>query len=762
MNNFIIYSIETAICLALFYLAYRVFLKNDTFFKLNRFYLLASVVASLLMPLLNISMANNTGQNSFVTKYLIVPVEQYEQDLSENMYNGHFHGPHGPMPHHNSQLTGTKLTANKTDDAQSVSVNASATKPNWLNIILAVYFIGLALFLLRFLLNFIRILVYVSKHPAQKISGMKVIRLEKNISPFSFLNFIFINRNDYPAEELAKIIAHEKVHILQKHSIDLILLELLLIFQWFNPFVWLYKRSLKITHEYLADLGTLNSGVELSGYQYSLLNQVMLENNFEIASTYTFSVKKRIAMMMKKRSSKLSTLKVIVALPVFLFLFSAFAFNCNSSNANNTQTILKGDKDSIKKIAVPIEYLRSLEGEYISTNEPNHVRKIIFTELLGNLYGWDNGYSYKIIPVGEGKFINPDDRASLVFSTDPNNYRDKKAVSLLLFGKINLNKVVIPAGTPDVQNRSLALTVAKVMLKDGIDAGLAYYKATKDSTNYYGSEGEANIVGYDLLNAGKTKEAAAYLKLNTEINPASFNAFDSYADALLALGDKAKAIEASKEAVKLNPGCKTSLKRLKDLGVNTDDMVKTEKAPLKELQLLEGTYLSTNDHNWIRKIVFKIKDGVLWGEDNGYNYQLISMGNGKFINPDDGASLVFDTKNKNAINLLLFGTLRLNKIKESAAPTLNLKEYAGIYVPAKQDTMLRPMEIITNGTKLFRYIKEAPEIANRTIDMQFITENLFYYTDNSRRSIEFVVNDKKQVTGCILRRWDGVYNLAKK
>lgn len=767
MNNFVIYSIEIAISLALFYTAYWVFLKNETFFKLNRFYMILSVIVSIFMPFANISI----GADSMIARNLISPIEQYEQSIGFHM-DPPFGRPRKGMHfmENNEYAAGTTASLeDKTTEANSIvssSGNSTGsseegTTINWLTILFAVYLVGVALFSLRFLANFVWIFAYIFKYKAQRISGMKVIQLEKSISPFSFLNYIFISKSPYAETELSKIISHEKVHIEQKHTFDLILFELLMIFQWYNPFVWFYKRSARINHEYLADLGTLRSGIDLPAYQYSLLNQILQEKNFEIASSYNFSVKKRIAMMMKKRSSNLSAFKLIIPLPILFVLFSAFAFNCKSDKKNNIQSEKSSSavQDStIKKVAVSVEYLNLLEGEYISTNDPNGVRKIVFTELLGELLAWDNGYSYRPIFVGNGKFINPDDKATLVFNTT-----NKDEISLLLFDKINLKKVITSKGSAKVQNRSLAYSTSKVMLKDGIAKGLSFYSKAKDSSNYYFTEDELNYAGYQLLEKKKLNEAAEIFKLNIERSPNSFNVYDSYAEALLALGNKDQAIEQFKKSLQLNPGSRNGLMRLKELGIDPSTVVKLPPVNMEELKLLEGVYLSTNQNNFMRKITFAVQEGELTGEDNGYKYKLISLGEGKFINPDDGASLVFDTKDKNAISLLLFGKINLQKVKTTKEPTLSLKQYAGTYIPHPKDKMLLPMEILSSENKLFRFIENPNDYtANRNIELDFVTGNIFFYPDRSARSIEFIVDEKSEVTGCFLRRPDGTFKLTKK
>jgi tetratricopeptide (TPR) repeat protein len=307
----------------------------------------------------------------------------------------------------------------------------------------------------------------------------------------------------------------------------------------------------------------------------------------------------------------------------------------------------------------------------------------------------------------------------------------------------------------------MAFTLANVMLKDGIPAAIAYHNIAKDSSNYFNTEREMSYAGYYLLQGDKVKEATALLKLDTELFPNSFNAFDSYAEALSIAGDKTNAIENFKKSVRLNPGSINGLKRLKELGINPNDVVKPVKNSMEELKLLEGVYLSTNQPNWIRKITITAENGILMGEDNTYRYKLIYMGDGKFINPDDGESLVFNTKDKNVINLLLFGEINLKKIKSSKEPVLNLKEYVGRYAPEKKDTILRTIEVINEGNKLFRISGKDPKGPGGTLELKFVTDNLFYYSDNTGRSMEFMLNDKKQVTGILLRRTEGTYKLSK-
>ena len=210
----------------------------------------------------------------------------------------------------------------------------------------------------------------------------------------------------------------------------------------------------------------------------------------------------------------------------------------------------------------------------------------------------------------------------------------------------------------DLPKRSVAYSLADRIEKEGIPAALESYNGIKDSIGYYLDEREMNTTGYEFMQSGKVKEAAAIFKLNAHAFPKSANVFDSYGEALMALGNKTEAIENYKQSVKLNPGNENGIKILKDNGIKTDDLIR--KVPIEYLKLLEGEYLNVDNKDW--KIKFDVAEGILYGNDRGYRYKVLPVGEGEFVNPDDGASLVFDTKDKNAITMVLFGRAKFKKV----------------------------------------------------------------------------------------------------
>ncbi len=151
-----------------------------------------------------------------------------------------------------------------------------------------------------------------------------MVIINSNYSPFSFFIIIFLSDDIYKKGDIKKIITHEKIHVQQKHSFDLIILELLTIIQWFNPFIWFYKSTIKEIHEFLADEGVLSEGHSRTDYQELLLNQTFgiqlngISNNFNPACVGL--IKRRFIMMSKLKTNKSVLLKMVFIVPLAVIL----------------------------------------------------------------------------------------------------------------------------------------------------------------------------------------------------------------------------------------------------------------------------------------------------------------------------------------------------------------------------------------------------------------------------------------------------------
>ena len=194
------------------------------------------------------------------------------------------------------------------------------------NIIFIVYLIGFLIFLSRIIVLFKWIYKTISNNIIEHSNDLKLIKLSENLPPFSFLSYVFLNKEIIKNTKSDQILAHEKIHINQKHSVDLLLAHALTIFQWFNPLVWLLQKSIKTNHEYIADSEVVQKGYNLLDYQELLLNQFLSIKSVELVNNFNLiSIKKRIAMMNKLKSGFKAKLKAFLIIPFALFTFLIFA-----------------------------------------------------------------------------------------------------------------------------------------------------------------------------------------------------------------------------------------------------------------------------------------------------------------------------------------------------------------------------------------------------------------------------------------------------
>ena len=366
----------------------------------------------------------------------------------------------------------------------------------------------------------------------------------------------------------------------------------------------------------------------------------------------------------------------------------------NNTGYDNNRTILKNRASGYNKVANSFENANYIDmttpyaaGALYSTVEdlflwdqalytekllPQKYMDLLFKEHTSSWgqhygYGWEIGKMSlgntreQIQTIGHGGAING-------FNTKITRIPSEKSLILLfnntggapLYDMTTAINGILHDKPYISPKRSTAYSLLDAIEKDGISAALLYYKEIKDSSDFHLNENEMNLSGYKLLQAGSAKEAASVFKLNVEAFPNSFNVFDSYGEALMVLGDTIKAIENYKRSVQLNPNNENGIKILKGLGVNTESLI--IKIPIEHLKLLAGEYIAINQNrDW--KIVIEEVNGKLFGNDGGYRYQLNPIGDDQFINPDDGATVVFDTNDKNAITFVIFGRVNFKKVK---------------------------------------------------------------------------------------------------
>ena len=232
MGIFLIYILKSAVCLSLFYLFYRLLLSKETFHRFNRIALLGILFLSLLIPFIEVTTAHQTELSQTV-----LTVEQL------------------------------LMMAEAMDPAEVTVAQPEELSISWVQVLLLFYLVGIIFFACRNLYSLSRLLLLIKSGKRERLEGgVRLIVLEREVAPFSWMRYIVISRKDLE-EDGREILIHEMAHIQNRHSIDLLVADICIFFQWFNPGIWLLKQELQNIHEYEADETVINEGIDAKDYQ---------------------------------------------------------------------------------------------------------------------------------------------------------------------------------------------------------------------------------------------------------------------------------------------------------------------------------------------------------------------------------------------------------------------------------------------------------------------------------------------------------------
>ena len=287
MNAALLYLGRSGLYLGIFYAFYLLVMRRTTFFRLNRAALLAGSLVCVLLPLLRLRKAPET---------VVVA---------------------GP------------LTITGIDGMADV---ASSAPWNWPSVILFLYIAGALVVAAYTLVGAISLHRRVSGGEKARIGGINTVILDTDLPSFTYGKTIYINRRDL--EENPAIFRHEAMHVKCRHYLDLFLFQLIQMVWWWNPLVWMTRTELSLLHEYEADEGVINQGIDATQYQLLLVRKAVGEQRFSLASGFQHAqLKNRITMMLKPCSSGWMRLSYLAILPVLAICVYA----CNPSKKNNTQ-----------------------------------------------------------------------------------------------------------------------------------------------------------------------------------------------------------------------------------------------------------------------------------------------------------------------------------------------------------------------------------------------------------------------------------------
>jgi len=339
MAPFMIYLLETGICLSLLYLAYWLFLRKETYFNFNRMFLVGSIVLALAVPMLHLSISITQGGSLESPALGVLKFRQsygeliryIDADFGTEPGLRHTSGGAGSGERTNEEgLIPTRTRHGNREVLSQLQVDAGDTpglpKISLSEILFIIYIGGVVYFFARFVYLVIRLYRLAKRNRVSRQDGFRMVEIEEEISPFSFFRFLFINHGSFNDSELLHVLEHEKAHIRQRHTTDHLFAHGLAVFQWFNPFAWQVRKALKSTHEYIADRQVIDKGFERIDYQALLLKQVIGYHSVELVNNFNLKpIKNRIAMMNKTKSGLPAKLKATLVAPFALLIFFLFA-----------------------------------------------------------------------------------------------------------------------------------------------------------------------------------------------------------------------------------------------------------------------------------------------------------------------------------------------------------------------------------------------------------------------------------------------------
>ncbi len=410
MPAIIVYLLKVNAALCLFYLAYRFALRPLTFYYLNRFFLVFGIVFSTVYPLVDISAL--FAAHTAIRQQLTTIVPNWNNVL--------------PAVQHQAQTI------------------------NYWGVPIVLFWLGVLLMAARLAVQFLS-LYRIHRESEQSVySGYSFRSVRSEVNPFSFWQDIYLNPDKHTDAELRSIIQHEQVHVKQWHTLDVILAELSVVFYWFNPGVWFMKQAVKENLEFITDREILRSGVDEKAYQYSLVRVSALKPGAAIVNNFNFlTIKKRIMMMNKKRSSRAHLTRYVV-LPLVMLLALIFTVSKAEKTKNTISVLVKkilpvsimpkpspvnapalvgGVRDTVKpkvkRDSVSLTIVKSDDGEETDTLEGPNGKKVLKNVRVVRINGKNENPGNVVIIDDKGKSTNltltnvsPDDIESIKVVND--------------------------------------------------------------------------------------------------------------------------------------------------------------------------------------------------------------------------------------------------------------------------------------------------------------------------------------------------------
>ena len=333
MGIFFVYILKSSVCLALFYLFYRLLLSKETFHRFNRLALLGLLLVSSLVPLMKVTMGGmgEVSQSLWSLEEMMLMAEAEPAEVLEE----------------------------------------TPARFPWTALMFMLYLAGVLFFVVRHVWSLRRMASLLRTSSKESLEGgiTLFVHDDKEVAPFSWMKYIVVSRQDLEESGHA-VLAHERAHIRNLHSWDLLLAEACIFLQWFNPAAWLLKQELQTIHEYEADEWVIKNGIDAKTYQLLLIKKAVGARLYSIANGLNHSsLKKRITMMIKKKSNPWARLKYLYVLPLAAVAVAAFARPEVSNELNEISSVKVNDLTSIVKTEEVKSEENSLDEKFDVTGQ---------------------------------------------------------------------------------------------------------------------------------------------------------------------------------------------------------------------------------------------------------------------------------------------------------------------------------------------------------------------------------------------------------
>ncbi|NDV58134.1 M56 family metallopeptidase [Bacteroides sp. 519] len=348
MGAFILYILKSGFCLILFYLFYRLAMKQTTLFRFNRLTILIGFSICSLLPLVQLNIQQELPiQTSLKTiETFLVTNNESESTIiqtapEDQIENSYYHQKH----------------------------------ISWKHVLFGIYLLGFFATFLHFMLSTVQMIGLIRQSEKIKYNNYTLAINNQITTSFNWGRFIVLSQKDY-LDHSHEIILHESMHLRYNHTLDLFITQFFIILHWFNPACWLLKRELQEVHEYEADNGVVNTGIDATRYQLLLVKKAVGTRLYSIANGFNHSkLKNRITMILKEKTKKHARLRVLLAVPLLtcvLYLFAQPQMMEIVATSNQEKPVGKNSETDL------FEYEKLVHGRVLNDTERNYETAFIF------------------------------------------------------------------------------------------------------------------------------------------------------------------------------------------------------------------------------------------------------------------------------------------------------------------------------------------------------------------------------------------------